>query len=307
MLAAVRTTVMGRARAPIWHLRRSPSTAARVGDASGSRAASASTANGSRRPIFDRDTLRRGRDDRRSRRSSSSSTRRRSSTPATRAIVDAQGNLVITLRVSLRVRPHDTRSRHTGRRPERPPCMVASEMDLGAREDLVLAGHLRSDGPLQRHLRCAQRRARRPGRTRAAALRRGDAGNCQPRHRRSSGSPAASFEPGDVIIVNDPYLGGTHLMDVRLVKPFYYRGRLWAWLANSATGRTSAARCAGGFSSDTSEVHQEGLRLPPIRIAARASSTRTCWRSSCQLPCAAGARRRLQGADWRRCTWASDG
>src|SRR5215211_1600147 len=40
--------------------------------------------------------------------------------------------------------------------------------------------------------------------------------------------------PGDVIIINDPYLGGTHLMDVRLVKPYFYRGKLWAWLANSA-------------------------------------------------------------------------
>src|SRR3954453_22605594 len=35
------------------------------------------------------------------------------------------------------------------------------------------------------------------------------------------------MEPGDVILVNDPYLGGTHLMDVKMLAPFYYRGRLW--------------------------------------------------------------------------------
>ena len=39
------------------------------------------------------------------------------------------------------------------------------------------------------------------------------------------------LEPGDVILVNDPYLGGTHLMDVKMVRPFYYRGRLWCYLS----------------------------------------------------------------------------
>lgn len=75
------------------------------------------------------------------------------------------------------------------------------------------------------------------------------------------------LKPGDVIIINDPYLGGTHLMDVRLVKPYFYRGRLWAWLANSAHWADIGGSVAGGFSSNTWEVHQEGLRLPPIRIA----------------------------------------
>ena len=72
--------------------------------------------------------------------------------------------------------------------------------------------------------------------------------------------------PGDVIIINDPYLGGTHLMDVRLVAPFFHEGKVWAWLANSAHWADIGGSVAGGFSSDTTEVHQEGLRLPPIRI-----------------------------------------
>jgi N-methylhydantoinase B len=81
------------------------------------------------------------------------------------------------------------------------------------------------------------------------------------------GERGAQMRPGDVIIINDPYLGGTHLMDVRLVKPYFYKGRLWAWLANSAHWADIGGSVAGGFSSDTWEVHQEGLRLPPIRIA----------------------------------------
>jgi len=75
-----------------------------------------------------------------------------------------------------------------------------------------------------------------------------------------------NLRPGDVVIINDPYLGGTHLMDVRLVAPFFHEGRLWAWLANSAHWADIGGSVAGGFSSDTTEVHQEGLRLPPIRI-----------------------------------------
>ena len=40
---------------------------------------------------------------------------------------------------------------------------------------------------------------------------------------------AKTVSPGDVYIVNDPYMGGTHLMDVRFVKPFFDQGKLFAW------------------------------------------------------------------------------
>ena len=43
---------------------------------------------------------------------------------------------------------------------------------------------------------------------------------------------AAKPRPGDIYIVNDPYLGGTHLMDVRFAKPFYRNGEIWCWLSN---------------------------------------------------------------------------
>ena len=45
---------------------------------------------------------------------------------------------------------------------------------------------------------------------------------------------------GDVYIVNDPYLGGTHLMDVKMVKPFFYKGSSRPSWQTAATGRTSA-------------------------------------------------------------------
>ena len=75
--------------------------------------------------------------------------------------------------------------------------------------------------------------------------------------------------PGDVYIVNDPYLGGTHLMDVKMVKPFFYRGRLTAFLANSGHWPDIGGRVPGGFSTKATEIYQEGLRLPPLRLLNR--------------------------------------
>ena len=75
-----------------------------------------------------------------------------------------------------------------------------------------------------------------------------------------------TLEPGDVFIVNDPYLGGTHLMDVRFVKPFFYRGKLWCWLANTGHWPDIGGMVPGGFSANATEVEQEGLRLPPVKL-----------------------------------------
>ena len=77
---------------------------------------------------------------------------------------------------------------------------------------------------------------------------------------------AKSPRPGDIWIVNDPYLGGTHLMDVKFVKPFFHRGRLFAWLANTGHWPDLGGAVPGGFSANATEVEQEGLRLPPVRL-----------------------------------------
>ena len=77
---------------------------------------------------------------------------------------------------------------------------------------------------------------------------------------------AKDLKEGDVYIVNDPYLGGTHLMDVRFVKPFYYEGELFAWLANTGHWPDTGGSVPGGFSANATEVEQEGLRLPPVKL-----------------------------------------
>jgi N-methylhydantoinase B len=71
---------------------------------------------------------------------------------------------------------------------------------------------------------------------------------------------------GDIFILNDPYLGGTHLMDVKFIKPFFYRGKHFAWLSNTGHWPDTGGMVPGGFSASATEVEQEGLRLPPVKL-----------------------------------------
>ena len=80
--------------------------------------------------------------------------------------------------------------------------------------------------------------------------------------------------PGDIYIVNVPYLGGTHLMDVKMVCPFFYRGELVAFLANSGHWPDIGGRVPGGFSTRATEIYQEGLQIPTIRLFNRGTLNR---------------------------------
>src|SRR3712207_2845141 len=75
-----------------------------------------------------------------------------------------------------------------------------------------------------------------------------------------------TFEPGDVVILNDPYQGGTHLPDIFLIKPLFLEGEHVAYCATIAHHTDIGGRVAGGNASDSTEIYQEGLRLPPIKL-----------------------------------------
>ena len=76
----------------------------------------------------------------------------------------------------------------------------------------------------------------------------------------------AKPKPDDIYIVNDPYLGGTHLMDVRFARPFYRKGEIYCWLSNTGHWPDTGGAVPGGFSASATSVEQEGLRLPPVRL-----------------------------------------
>ncbi|RZL66662.1 MAG: hydantoinase B/oxoprolinase family protein, partial [Rhodococcus sp. (in: high G+C Gram-positive bacteria)] len=79
-------------------------------------------------------------------------------------------------------------------------------------------------------------------------------------------STVSDITPGDTFLVNDPFAGGTHIMDTKMVRPFFYRGELFAMLANTGHWTDLGGRVPGGFGSQASDCYQEGLRIPPVRL-----------------------------------------
>ena len=75
---------------------------------------------------------------------------------------------------------------------------------------------------------------------------------------------AETFRPGDVLIHNDPYRGGTHLNDFNVMKPVFIDDRLVAIACNRAHQIDMGGKARAGFAGDATEVFQEGIRVPPI-------------------------------------------
>lgn len=88
-------------------------------------------------------------------------------------------------------------------------------------------------------------------------------------------------DPGDIYIVNDPYLGGTHLMDVRFAMPVFRQGRIFCWLSNTGHWPDIGGMVPGGFSASATAVEQEGLRLPPVKLFRRGQLVREMWQVIC--------------------------
>jgi N-methylhydantoinase B len=73
-------------------------------------------------------------------------------------------------------------------------------------------------------------------------------------------------EPGDTYIFNDPYLGGTHLNDFRLVRPLMREGKLFAWLASVGHWLDIGGNVPGGYNPQAVESFQEGVLIPPVKL-----------------------------------------
>ncbi len=72
--------------------------------------------------------------------------------------------------------------------------------------------------------------------------------------------------PGDMVILNDPFIGGTHLPDVTLVAPIFHGERLLGFAINRAHHLDIGGTAPGSFYSAARENYQEGLRIAPIKL-----------------------------------------
>jgi N-methylhydantoinase B len=75
--------------------------------------------------------------------------------------------------------------------------------------------------------------------------------------------------PGDVVILNDPYAGGMHLPDIFMFKPIFREGRLQGFAVVIAHQCDMGGRVPGSNASDSTEIYQEGLRIPPCKLYER--------------------------------------
>jgi len=73
------------------------------------------------------------------------------------------------------------------------------------------------------------------------------------------------WEPGDMLVLNDPFLGGTHLPDITLIAPLYYQQCLLGFVANRAHHADIGA-CSPGSMPISTELAQEGLVIPPTKL-----------------------------------------
>lgn len=76
------------------------------------------------------------------------------------------------------------------------------------------------------------------------------------------------FEPGDMVILNDPYRGGTHLPDITLIAPVFFRNKIVFFVANRAHHSDVGGMQAGSMPL-SSDIFQEGIIIPPMKLIKR--------------------------------------
>ncbi len=78
--------------------------------------------------------------------------------------------------------------------------------------------------------------------------------------------PLDSMAEGDAYILNDPYLGGTHLPDIAVIMPVFHRGKAIALSGAMTHHQDIGGMSAGSVPTNATEIYQEGLRIPPLKL-----------------------------------------
>ena len=84
--------------------------------------------------------------------------------------------------------------------------------------------------------------------------------------------------PEDVFANNDPYEGGSHLPDIFLFKPIFVNEALFGWSCCIGHQTDIGGRVAGGNACDNTEIYQEGLIIPPLKLYDQGVLNQAVWR-----------------------------
>ena len=89
---------------------------------------------------------------------------------------------------------------------------------------------------------------------------------------------AEVFRPGDVWVHNDPYRGGCHLPEHMLLRGIFHDGELFGFAATIGHVAEIGGMTAGALAGDATEIYQEGLRLPPVRLMSEGEHVDDIWK-----------------------------
>ncbi len=84
--------------------------------------------------------------------------------------------------------------------------------------------------------------------------------------------------PGDVVVLNDPYHGGMHLPDIFMFKPIFVDGSLLGYAVVVAHHNDMGGRVPGSSAADSTEIFQEGLRIPILKLYDREIPNETLFK-----------------------------
>lgn len=93
--------------------------------------------------------------------------------------------------------------------------------------------------------------------------------------------------PGDIFLDNDPYAEASHLPDVYLVRPIFLNGELIAWSCSGGHQIDVGGRVAGSCACDSTEIYQEGLRIPIVKLYEKGVQVREIFdilRANSRIP-----------------------
>jgi N-methylhydantoinase B len=86
-----------------------------------------------------------------------------------------------------------------------------------------------------------------------------------------------AIQPGDVMMMNDPYVAGTHLNDVMFYTPYFAGGRLIMYVGVIAHWQDVGGASTGSLTSRASHILEEGIRVPPVKIVERGVKNAGVW------------------------------
>lgn len=86
------------------------------------------------------------------------------------------------------------------------------------------------------------------------------------------------FRPGDVVVHNDPYRGNCHIPEHMMMKPIFRGDELIAFAGSIGHVAEVGGKAPGSFASDATDVYQEGLRLPPVKLLEEGRYNEQLWR-----------------------------